>query len=170
MYSKWLNSSIWSIDETFTGTIIIPGQSGPGSNSSEGGVLFKWICDILKHYSSVNTSSKKYGLFCTSLHHYKQNRPYIYKKFTHLNKITHITVEQFISLTELLCLMWDPYIWIKVNELLMIDWSQNIRSCNLGQTTRPSDSQQKEKKNLLNSGLCRSGWPQGKTEGKRKER
>ena len=28
----------------------------------------------------------------------------------------------------------------------------------------------KEKENLLNSGVCRFGWPQGETEGKRKER
>ena len=46
-------------------------------------------------------------------------------------------------------------------------WDTN-GSPNLGQTSRPSDSQQK-RKNLLNSGLCRSGWPQSKTERKRKE-
>ena len=34
-YSKSLNSSIWHIDSTLTGTITL-GQSGPGSNSNEG--------------------------------------------------------------------------------------------------------------------------------------
>ena len=34
-YSKWLNSSIWPIDGTVTGTTTL-GQSGPGSNSNEG--------------------------------------------------------------------------------------------------------------------------------------
>ena len=37
-------------------------------------------------------------------------------------------------------------------------------------TARLSDSQQKKKENLPNSGLCRSDWPQGKTEGRQKER
>ena len=32
--SKWLNSSIWFIDETLTGTAT-PGQSGPESNDNE---------------------------------------------------------------------------------------------------------------------------------------
>ena len=32
--SKWLNSSIWSIDGTLI-DITTPGQSGPGSNDSE---------------------------------------------------------------------------------------------------------------------------------------
>ena len=48
-------------------------------------------------------------------------------------------------------------------------WHTN-GSPNLGRSTRPIDSQQKRKKeNLLDSGLCRSGWTQGKTEGKRKK-
>ena len=34
-YSKWLNSSIWCIDGTQTGTTTL-GQSGPESNHSEG--------------------------------------------------------------------------------------------------------------------------------------
>ena len=34
-YSKWLNSSIWLIDQTLTDTITL-GQSGSESNSSEG--------------------------------------------------------------------------------------------------------------------------------------
>ena len=32
--SKWLNSSIWPIDETVTGTITL-GHSGPGRNGNE---------------------------------------------------------------------------------------------------------------------------------------
>ena len=32
--SKWLNNSIWPIDETLTSTTTL-GQSGPGSNSNE---------------------------------------------------------------------------------------------------------------------------------------
>ena len=32
---KWLNSSIWLIDETLTGTAT-PGQGGPESNGNEG--------------------------------------------------------------------------------------------------------------------------------------
>ena len=49
-------------------------------------------------------------------------------------------------------------------------WDKN-GSSNLTQTTRPSVSQkkEKEKENLLISGLSLSGWPQGKTERKRKE-
>ena len=31
---KWLNSSVWPIDGTLTGTIT-PSQSGPGSNGNE---------------------------------------------------------------------------------------------------------------------------------------
>ena len=31
-YNKWLNSSVWSIDGTWTGAIA-PGQSGPRSNA-----------------------------------------------------------------------------------------------------------------------------------------
>ena len=34
-YSKWLNSSIWPIDGSLTGTTTL-GQSGPGSNGNEG--------------------------------------------------------------------------------------------------------------------------------------
>ena len=34
MYSKWLNSCIWHIDRTLTGTTTL-GQSGPGSNSNQ---------------------------------------------------------------------------------------------------------------------------------------
>ena len=34
-YIKWLNSSIWLLDETLTGTTILD-QSGPGSNGYEG--------------------------------------------------------------------------------------------------------------------------------------
>ena len=51
-------------------------------------------------------------------------------------------------------------------------WDTNW-SHNLGLTTRPRDSQKKKKekkKKLSNSVLCRSGWPQGKTEEKGKER
>ena len=33
-YTKWLQSSIWSIDETLTG-ITTSGQSGPGSNGND---------------------------------------------------------------------------------------------------------------------------------------
>ena len=34
-YSKWLNSSIWLVEETLTGTII-PGPSKPRGNGNEG--------------------------------------------------------------------------------------------------------------------------------------
>ena len=47
-------------------------------------------------------------------------------------------------------------------------WDTN-GSPNPSETIRPNDSQQK-KENLLNSGLCCSGWPQGRTETKQKER
>ena len=40
---KWLNSSIWPIDETLSGTIT-PSQSGPRSNGDEG------VHDILKDW------------------------------------------------------------------------------------------------------------------------
>ena len=43
------------------------------------------------------------------------------------------------------------------------------RSSNLSQTTRSSDSEQKEE-NMLNCGLCCSGRPQSQIERKRKER
>ena len=33
-----------------------------------------------------------------------------------------------------------------------------------------NNNNNKKKKNQLNSGLCRSGWPLGKTEEKRKEK
>ena len=48
------------------------------------------------------------------------------------------------------------------NMMHIILWDINLSS-------RPSDSQQK-KENLLNSGLWNSCWPQGKAEGKWKER
>ena len=32
---KWLNSFIWAIDETLTGTTTTLGQSRPGSNGNE---------------------------------------------------------------------------------------------------------------------------------------
>ena len=41
--SEWLNSSIWSIDGTLTGTTV-PDQSGPRSNSNEG------VLHILKSF------------------------------------------------------------------------------------------------------------------------
>ena len=34
-FRKWLHISVWSVNETLTGTIT-PGQSGPGSISNEG--------------------------------------------------------------------------------------------------------------------------------------
>ena len=47
-------------------------------------------------------------------------------------------------------------------------WHTN-GSPNLGQMTKPNYSQQKQK-NLVNCGICYSGWPQSKIERKRKER
>ena len=38
-----------------------------------------------------------------------------------------------------------------------------------GPTTRPCDNQQNKKEDMPNSELRHFGWPQGKTEGKRKE-
>ena len=34
--------------------------------------FFCWICGTVVHYFSVISSSKKCGLFCSALHHYKQ--------------------------------------------------------------------------------------------------
>ena len=42
--SKWLNISIWPIDETLKGTTT-PGQSGPENNGNEG------VFHILKSFS-----------------------------------------------------------------------------------------------------------------------
>ena len=66
---------------------------------------------------------------------------------------------------------------IQENEMHKVLWDFEIQTDHLifSQTTRFSDSQQKKKKkkkkeNLPNSGLRRSGWKQGKSERKQKER
>ena len=58
--------------------------------------------------------------------------------------------------------------WIIIIINFLGFWDTN-GSFNLSQRTRFSDIQQ-NKENLLNSGLCHSGWPQGKTERKQKKR
>ena len=59
------------------------------------------------------------------------------------------------------------------NETHRIFWDFEIQTNHLI-SARRSDlvtvNQKKKKEKLSNNGLCRSGWPQGKTEGSRKER
>ena len=81
-------------------------------------------------------------------------------------RLDELEIEEKLWPSMIMITIIHPGKWDAQHSLSFWDTS---RSSNLGQTTRPSSGQQR-KENLPNGGLCRSGWPQGKTERKRKKR